>query len=110
MAENDLQLSGATGSDLVMPPSSADTDLTLAGGPSLDSDVALVPGVGADSDVSLVPDPGSDRDFGPLGGSDLSLQSASSGGTGRLEMGSGDVGLGSDIEVAIDSELRAERR
>ena len=105
MAENDLRLSGATGSDLVMPPTSADTDLTLAVGASLDSDVALVPGVGADSDVSLVPDPGSDRDFGPLGGSDLSLQSASSGGTGRLEMGSGDVGLGSDIEVAIDSEL-----
>lgn len=102
--ENDLPLSGATGSDLVMPPS-ADTDLSLSVDPSLDSDVTLVPGVGEDSDVSLVPDPGSDRDFGPLGGSDLALQSASSGGTGRLESGSGDLGIGSDIEVAIDSEL-----
>lgn len=104
-ADSDLNLSAGTGSDLVMPPVSADTDLTLTVGASVDSDVSLVPDIAAESDVSLVPDPGSDREVGPLGGSDVSVQSASTGGTGRLEAGSSDMSIGSDIEVTLDSEL-----
>jgi hypothetical protein len=76
--------------------------LTLTVGASVDSDVSLVPGVAADSDVSLVPDPGSD---GRVGGSGMALQSGSTGGTGRLEAGSSDLSVGSDIEVTLDSEL-----
>lgn len=101
-ADSDLTLSAATGSDLVLPPTSAETDLQLTVGAPAGSDVSLVPGVGMDNDVSLVPDPGSDRGGKSSG---MSLQSASSGGTGRLEAGSGDMSLGSDIEVTLDSEL-----
>jgi len=98
-ADSDIKLT--PDSDVSLVPS-ADTDLVLESSADVDSDVHLVPGVGTDSDVSLVPDVGTDEQL-----SDSQMeQSASTGGTGRLEAVDSDMSIGSsDLDVALDSEL-----
>jgi excisionase family DNA binding protein len=113
VSEQELGESGESTSSTVIGQGDAASasDLAVEGGSGIDSDVTLVPGSGGDSDVSLVPDPGSDKELVSPGsdilGSDIELQTASSGGTGDLKISSSsDTGIGSgDLDMGLDSEL-----